>query len=71
MNTKNDAPAAMAAIDIQQPTALPIFLCLPDRVKGMPILREIRPLAADKPDALFQENEKPCFFPITGDPISH
>ena len=44
---------------------LPIFLCLPCFVSGIPVFLEILPLAAEIPNALFQENEKPCFLPIS------
>jgi hypothetical protein len=48
----------------QQPNACPAFRCLPPRVKGMPIAREIFPFAAEIPTARFQENENPNFLPI-------
>ena len=42
-----------------QPIIRPILRCLPDRVSGMPIFRERRPLAADSPVARLHENETP------------
>ena len=48
---------------IKQPPpviALPIFLCLPDLVKGIPVLRENFCLALVMPTALF--HEKPPLF---------
>jgi hypothetical protein len=47
---------------IQQPKARPTFLCLPLLVRGIPVLREMRPLSADRPVARFHEKEKPYFF---------
>ena len=41
-------------------TSAPNFLCRPDRVKGIPILREIRALAAEIPTSLL--HEKPPLF---------
>lgn len=46
-------------------TAFPIFLCLPDFVRGIPVLREIFCLAFVMPNALFQL--KPPF-PISAPP---
>lgn len=34
----------------------PSFLCLPERVRGIPIFLEMRALAAERPINLFQEN---------------
>lgn len=45
----------------QHPKARPIARCRPDRVRGMPIFRDKRPLAAEMPSARLHENEKPCF----------
>jgi hypothetical protein len=42
---------------------LPIFLSKPDFVVGMPVRLAKRCLAADMPNALFQEKEKP-YLPI-------
>ena len=55
---------AAATIMMQQPMALPIFLCLPERVSGIPMAREILPFAEDIPSARFHENEKPYFLPM-------
>ena len=52
-------PMRMKAAGTQQPIALPTLRWRPDFVRGTPILRESRPLAADKPDARFHENESP------------
>jgi hypothetical protein len=41
-------------------TILPIFLCLPDFVNGIPICLDSLDLAADKPEARF--HEKPPLF---------
>lgn len=49
----------MKAAGTQQPIALPTLRWRPDFVRGTPIFRESRPLAADKPDARFHENESP------------
>ncbi len=43
-------------------TNAPNFLCLPERVKGMPIRLEMRALNAETPKNLFQE--KPPLFII-------
>jgi hypothetical protein len=48
----------------QQPIARPTFRCLPERVSGIPMAREIFPFAEEMPSARFQENENPYFFPI-------
>ncbi len=48
----------------QQPIAWPNLRCLPDRVRGIPIARDIFPFAEEIPSARFQENEKPNFLPI-------
>jgi len=50
----------------QHPMARPNFLCRPDRVKGIPIFREIRLFAPEIPRARFQENENPNFLPMGG-----
>jgi hypothetical protein len=47
---------------MQHPSALPTLRCRPERVSGIPILRESLLLAADKPLALFQDHEKPNLF---------
>ena len=39
----------------------PILRWRPERVSGTPSLRDSLPLAADMPNALFHENEKPNF----------
>ena len=49
------------------PNSRPSFRSLPERVSGMPIARDMRPLAAERPEARFQENEKPNFFPMCGE----
>jgi hypothetical protein len=56
MITKNTATGRA------QPIIAPNFRCRPDLVKGMPILRESRALAADMPKNLFQE--KPPLFMV-------
>jgi hypothetical protein len=57
------APPQKRASGTQQPKARPTLRWRPWRVKGMPILREILPFAAEMPNALFQEKEKPNFLP--------
>jgi hypothetical protein len=47
----------------QHPKAAPIFLCLPCRVKGMPVCLAMLPLAPDIPTARFHEKEIPNFLP--------
>ena len=42
----------------------PILRSIPERVSGTPVIREMRPFAAEMPSARRQENEKPNFFPI-------
>jgi len=44
---------------MQHPIIRPILRCRPERDIGMPVLREMRPFAAEMPDARFHENEKP------------
>ena len=41
----------------------PSFRSRPDRVSGIPIIRESRLLAADRPSARFHEKEKPNLRP--------
>jgi hypothetical protein len=48
----------------EHPIALPIALCRPDRVKGMPIFLESLAFCAEIPRARFHEKEKPNFLPI-------
>lgn len=48
----------------EHPIAFPTFLCRPCFVSGIPIDLEILPLAAEIPNALFAEKEKPNFLPI-------
>lgn len=43
-------------IVIAHPNAAPSFLCLPERVRGMPIDRDILDFAAEIPNNRFQEN---------------
>jgi hypothetical protein len=43
-------------IQTKQPRAAPTFRCLPERVSGIPILRESRAFAAEMPINLLQEN---------------
>jgi hypothetical protein len=43
----------------EQPSIRPIFCWRPDRVSGIPIMREIRPFKADSPLARFHDHEKP------------
>jgi hypothetical protein len=45
----------------QQPRALPIIRCRPDRVSGIPMRREILCLNVEMPNARFQEKDKPYF----------
>ena len=47
------------ASGMQHPSARPSFLCRPDLVSGTPMAREILPLAAERPEALRHENDKP------------
>jgi len=42
----------------------PIFRSCPDRVSGIPVMRENLPFAADMPSNLFHENENPNLLPI-------
>jgi len=58
------APPAPNASGIQHPTARPIFRRLPERLNGMPVLREIRDFAEEIPVARFHENEKPYLRPM-------
>ena len=44
---------------IQHPKERPIFRWRPDLVSGIPICRESFPLAAEIPNALFNENDTP------------
>jgi hypothetical protein len=53
------SPVIPAVMGTTHPIARPNFRCRPDRVNGMPILREIRPLAADTPSARFHEKDNP------------
>jgi hypothetical protein len=48
----------------QQPTALPAARCLPERVNGILVFLDIRPLRPLNPDARREEKEKPNFLPI-------
>jgi len=43
------------SMNVAHPNAAPAFLCLPDLVNGMPILRESLDFAAEIPSARFQE----------------
>ena len=52
-------PSRKKAAGIQQPRALPTLRCLPDRVSGIPIEREIFDLNAEMPTARFHENDRP------------
>ena len=45
----------------EHPNARPIARCRPERVNGMPILRDNFPFAEDAPMALFQEKDTPYF----------
>ena len=58
------------AIGMQHPTALPIFLCLPCCVRGIPVFREVLPLALEIPIARFHEKEIPNFLPIRYNPFT-
>jgi len=49
---------------IQQPINLPTLRCLPLLVKGTPIFLDILPFIAERPDALFQDQENPNLRPI-------
>ena len=55
-----DSPARTT----QHPIARPTFRCLPERVSGIPVAREIFPFAAEMPSARFHENENPYFLPM-------
>jgi hypothetical protein len=59
----------MTTKGMQHPMARPTFLCLPDRVRGIPIFLDILVLAPEMPRARFQENEKPNFLAIENLPI--
>ena len=54
----------MLIVGIVHPTALPIFRCLPDFVKGIPIFLDILFFIPEMPKALFHEKENPYFLPI-------
>src|SRR5262249_49637633 len=46
------------------PNARPTFRCLPDRVSGIPMALDSRPLAAERPIARLHDHENPNFLPI-------
>ena len=61
---RSQTVAEPATTIIPHPTARPIFLCRPERVRGIPMKREILPFKADIPSARLQEKEKPNLRPI-------
>jgi hypothetical protein len=62
--TKVTPKTARKAKGTQHPVARPILRWRPERVSGMPVLRDMRPFIPEIPIARFHENEKPCFPPI-------
>jgi hypothetical protein len=58
-------PTAATTSEIRMATAHPMrrpsLRCLPDLVRGMPVIREILPLRADSPVARRHDHEKPNF----------
>ena len=52
-------PPTKSTKNTQQPSIRPSFRCRPERVRGMPVRRDSRALAAEIPRARFQENDKP------------
>ena len=63
-----EKPTTKKVKGTQHPIALPILRCRPDRVSGIPDFFDILDFAADNPDALFHEKEKPgipFFLPIS------
>jgi len=52
-------PPTKSTKNTQQPSIRPSFRCRPERVRGMPVRRDSRALAAEIPTARFHENDKP------------
>src|SRR5437867_7833348 len=59
-----DARHAKLKSRTTHPNARPTFRCLPDRVRGIPMALDSRPLAAESPDARLHDHENPNFLPI-------
>ncbi len=63
------APPMNVSSGMQQPTLRPIIRCRPERDRGIPSFRDIRPLAPEMPTARRADHEKPNFLlrlPISG-----
>ena len=55
----NTTPASRPRAIVIHPTAVPALRCLPERVRGIPIAREIRAFSAEIPIARFQLKDRP------------